>query len=146
MSNSQIVTLQQIDSLTFQHPVSFILSGTTGSGKSSFVANLIEQNAIEGNIENIYYFVPQIENLNIIAPPGMTLECKEGIPSNKWCQDTLNTSKRNSLVIIDDQWSKVINSVTVEYLTSVGKNHWGVSVIMIAHNYFNRGTFAGLIK
>ena len=146
MSQQQIVTLQKIDSLTFQHPVSFIISGTTGSGKSTFVANIIEKRAFDGNIEKIYYFIPKNENLKITLPPGQHLEVKEGMSSRKWCHDTLDTGKRNSLVIIDDQWPKVVASKTVEYLISVGKNHWGVSVISIAHNYFNKGPCAGLIK
>lgn len=146
MSQHQIVTLQKIDSLTFHHPVCLIISGTTGSGKSNFVANIIKYDAIDGDIKNIYYFVPQIENLDIITRPDQELHIREGLPTRQWCLEKLDTGKRDNLVVIDDQWTKCVGSDAVTHLISVGRRHWGVSIICIAQNYYQKGNNSSLIK
>ena len=53
------------------------LTGHSGAGKSTFLKNMIEKNGIKGTINEIYYFMPQIETLNIKTKPNqMNFICK----------------------------------------------------------------------
>jgi hypothetical protein len=143
---SQIVTVEKLPPLEFQHPTALLISGTTGSGKSYFTKNLVEYGAISGDIKNIWYFMPKYEHLDIIPPRNQKLFVIEGLPTKDWMDQQFKDKKRDNLIIIDDQWGKCVNSELCEHLLGYGRRHYGVSLIFISQNYYEKGTHSILMR
>ena len=129
--------ISYVPDLRFQHPCSLLISGTTGAGKSHFVARLIEMRGIRGNIKSIYYFMPRLEKLDIITPPKTELYPMTGLPTKEWLEDNFKPNKDSkSLIVIDDQWSDCVESKAVEFLTTYGRRHMKLSMIFLAQNFY----------
>jgi len=135
-----------VEDLRFQHPCALLVSGTTGAGKSNFVKNIIERRGIKGRINTIYYFMPKMETLDITPNPGQKIYYFPGLPTEKWVRDTFHESTHDSLVIIDDQWSAAIESEVVSNLTTFGRRHDGISIIMITQNFYEKAKRAIIIR
>ena len=128
-----------VPDLRFQHPCSLLISGTTGAGKSHFVANLIEKRGIRGKIKHIYYFMPRLERLEITPPRGQELYRMTGLPTRSWLDETFKVPKKGkSLIVIDDQWSECVESKDVEYLLTYGRRHLGLSMCFLAQNFYEK--------
>lgn len=127
-----------LENFQFSHPCALLVSGTTGAGKSFFIKNLIEKNGIKGTISTIYYFMPRLEPLEITPLPHQKLYVLEGMPTNRWYEDTFNENTRDTLIIIDDMWSECIESEVVRRLLTHGRRHLGISLAFTAQNFFER--------
>jgi len=135
------------NNLKFRHPTALFITGTTGAGKSRFISNTIEKSGIKGRINNIYYFMPHTEKLNIRPLPHQKLHLIQGIPTRRWLDKTFfPENNRDSLVIIDDQWTEAANSEVSKLLITYGKNHWGCSLIFVSHSFFEKGPFSKLMR
>lgn len=135
-----------IHDLRFCHPFCILVSGTTGSGKSNFIKNVIEKNGIKGKINQIYYFMPRLEALNIDAGPDRRLYLMEGIPTKKWIDETFKESNRDTLIVVDDQWDECIESPDVKRLCNWGRRHLGVSLAFVTQNFYEQGKSVRVIK
>ena len=135
-----------ITDLRFQHPCALLISGTTGAGKSNFVKNVIERQGIKGTIRTIYYFMPKLETLDITPLPGQKIFYFAGLPTEKFVRDNFKESTRDTLIIIDDQWSAAIESEVVSNLAIYGRRHDGISLIMITQNFYEKAKRAIIIR
>ena len=145
---SESVVGRFVHDFRFQHPFCSLISGTTGVGKSTFVKNLIEKDMIKNTVNEIYYFMPSMENININVLKHQKLFLMEGLPTKRWILKnwTPKTSKRNVLFIIDDQWDDVLKDQTCKRLCTWGRNHLGFSTIFITQYYFEQAKTAQLLK
>lgn len=117
--------------LKWEHPFSAIIAGPSGSGKSFFVVQFIDNLEQMSNVtfKNIYWhyseWLPQLKSQrNIIL--------KEGLPNI----EGLGTSNPN-LIIIDDLMRESDGRV-VDLFTR-GCHHRNVSVFFITQNIFHQG-------
>jgi len=67
-----------VPDLRFQHPTALLIAGTTGSGKTQFVKNLIEHGGIKGKINKIYFFLPRLEPLLIETDDDTKIFLEQG--------------------------------------------------------------------
>ena len=130
--------IRHVADLRFQHPCSLLISGTTGSGKTHFTKNLVEYKGIAGPITRIFLFLPRIEPVEIAAPTGQELFLMEGLPTQNWVDITFKSGPGNALIIIDDQWSRCIDSKVIEFLLTFGRRHLGLSLIFITQNFYEK--------
>lgn len=138
-----------IGDLRFNHPFAIVVSGTTGAGKSTFLKNMIEKDGIKGTINEIYYFMPQIEKLNIKTKSNQIIQPLQGLPDRKWMDDqgwTTENSKRDALFIFDDLWTECINNDTTRQAVTWARNHLGISVAFVTQYFFEQSKTARLMK
>lgn len=131
----------------FEHPCALFVTGTTGSGKSRWIANTIEQEGISGAIENIFYFMPRMEALDIQPLEHQKLHKYAGIPTQAWLDDVFEPEYQDSsLIVVDDQWTECCNSDIARLLITYSRRHLCVSLIFVSHSFFERGPFSIIMR
>ena len=129
----------------FIFPFRVILSGSSGSGKTHFAGNLLENNQFDKEIEYVYYFHP----CYLDEPPvtwhetmDIPVSYQTGLPS----LEQLMNMPPNSVVILDDLMDKCNESDTIDQLFRVISGKRNISVMIMTQNYFAPGKFGRNIR
>ena len=115
------------------HPFTCIISGSSGSGKSSLVVDIILEKQITPPPRNIVWLYAEDQPLYKKLP---TVKFIRNIP------DDIETRFRpttTNLLVIDDLMTKAHNDDRLTRLFSVGSHHRNLSIIFIVHNLFHHG-------
>lgn len=127
--------------IKFQHPSTWIISGASGTGKSTFVKSLIENTdaIFTERPKDIYYFYSSWQPLfDEIHHSVKNVIFMEGLPSESKLSDA-DSSAESSLWVIDDLGDCAKDSSFVQKLFCVLSHHHKISVILITHNIFEKG-------
>ena len=135
-----------VKDLRFKHPTALLIAGTTGSGKSEFVKNLIENDGIKGKITKIYFFLPRLEPLLIETDDKTKIFLEQGLPTQDWISNNFKPGDNETLLVIDDQWTEAVKSAAVENLSCFGRRHYGCSLCFITQNFFTRSPRSIIIR
>lgn len=120
--------------IKFHSPCTFILSGCTSSGKSTFVRKLLHNlDAFDVAPKKIFYFYgvyqPVFESMS-------NAECIQGLPQD--FEEYLDANEHR-LAIIDDLQEEVASSKAVENLFTRESHHRNFSVCLLTQNLFYQG-------
>ena len=119
--------------MILQHPFTCICSGPTGSGKTSLVKSIIDQNLIHPQPQHILWLYGADQPLY----KSMTnVTFYKGIPED--IEDRFNPRYTN-LLIIDDLMTQCHSDERMTRLFSVGSSHMNLSIVFIVHNLFHQG-------
>lgn len=115
----------------FQIPFTCLISGMTGSGKSSITFKLIKyrRKLIAGEIVKVLYCLPSkqtIEVPNFIRRDRM-VSFHEGLPD-------IQTLPSNTLLILDDMMSETDSNIMQMFTRE--SHHRGISVCFLVQNLF----------
>ena len=139
--------LEKRNNVEFFKPMRAIFSGSSQSGKTFLIGKMLEkQKELFGDeFELVKYYYPEyLEESpvnwheNISTPITYTA----GFPSK---QDILELSE-NSLLIIDDNMKKVVNSELMRQFFNVISGKRNISIIVVTQNYFTQGQFSRDIR
>lgn len=116
--------------MKFKHSATYLLSGPTGSGKTTFIKQfLAERNSlIDTRIEEVIYCLPEDQTIDDTIP---FTKLHRGVP-----EISMFTDLRPRIVILDDLLSSVDSNV-VELFTR-GSHHYNLSVFFIVQNLFSK--------
>jgi len=126
------------DGLKFMHPFSSLVSGHSGSGKTSFSLRLLQnfdalctEREFGGGIIWCY-----IENTAVPSRQQLTANTTyhEGVPDN------FGGGGKPCLVILDDILNDVYSKQVCDLFTR-GSHHRNISVILITQNLFHQGRY-----
>ena len=116
----------------FIAPATIVLSGTTSSGKSTWIYRFLKENMFDVKPEKIYYcygvYQKAFERMKDV-------EYVHGLPESF---DKFQGPCHN-LIIIDDLQDEVANSKAVEQLFTRDSHHRNLSVVYINQNLFYQG-------
>lgn len=122
--------------MIFRSPFTAIVSGATGSGKSSWVKRFIE------NRHSIIYPPPACTlycygemNPTILEHKNNGIEIFEGIPEKQY----LNSKPKNLLLIIDDLMLDINANYLNELFTRISHNS-NISVVLILQSLYAANT------
>lgn len=116
--------------LQFKHSATYLLSGPTGSGKTTFIKKFLRDRfeLIEARIEEVVYCLPEEQVVDESIP---YTKLHRGVPEISMFSDL-----KPRIVILDDLLSSV-NSTVVELFTR-GSHHFNLSVMFLVQNLFNK--------
>lgn len=116
--------------LKFKHSATYLLSGPTGSGKTSFIKQfLIErQNLIDTRIYEVIYCLPEDQIVDRTIP---YTRLHRGVPDISMFKDLLPR-----IVILDDLLSCVDANIVELFIR--GSHHYNLSVMFVVQNLFSK--------
>lgn len=127
--------------LLFKHPFTCIVSGSTGSGKTTWIRKFLEQydklmNINPENTFRVLWCYGQWQPLysDPIKHGAVTVKYTEGLPS----KETI-ASIRPHLIVIDDLMTELSDSVELSNLFTKRAHHLNISVMFVVQNMFHKG-------
>lgn len=117
-------------SLTFRHSATYLISGPTGSGKTSFIKRFLQERGhlIDKKIEEVVYCLPEEQIVDESIP---FTKLHRGVPDISMFKDL-----RPKIVILDDLLSSVDANVVELFIR--GSHHYNLSVMFIVQNLFSK--------
>ena len=118
------------------HPATVLLSGMSGSGKTTFMQRLLLEKKISPMPTRIVWLFAQWQPIyNTLVEAGLPMEFVEGIPDSINRSDFFDASENNMLVIDDLMLHKGVNEL-VAALFIHGSRHRNLSIFYLIHNIF----------
>ena len=135
-----LACLSMSDDLKFKHPFTCIISGPSGSGKSSFCVHFLQNLAAlcterDFNGGMIWCYSERTAVPSPTDLPKRDVHCNEGVPT-----DFKIARGRPCLVILDDLLNDVYSKQVCD-LFKKGSHHRNISVILITQNLFDQGSY-----
>lgn len=117
-------------SVEFKHSATYLLSGPTGSGKTSFIKRFLRDrdNLINKRIEEVIYCLPEEQIVDETIPYTIL---HRGVPDISMFRDL-----RPRIVILDDLLSSVDANVVELFIR--GSHHYNLSVMFVVQNLFSK--------
>jgi len=129
------------DDIRFKHPFTCIVSGPSGSGKSSFTLRFVQhldslctEPDFSGGVIRCYSEKSAVPR-EMLASLQMSFSFHEGVPQNFG-----NEHGKPCLIILDDLLNEVYSKDVCDLFTT-GSHHRNISVILITQNLFHQGRF-----
>ena len=121
--------------IPFQNPTTMILSGCTGSGKTTWLMKLLKHKdeMFESKIEHIFY------HYGVWQDVFQELEQKQGVHFYHGLPSSSSDYPKHSLIILDDLQDQVVNCKLVEQFFTRGSHHNEWTVIYLTQNLFYQG-------
>ena len=122
------------DDVVFKHPFNMIVGGASGSGKTEWVCRFLEHYStlITPQIQHVLYCYG-VYNKNVLRMESMGVETQFGLPVEKVIRET----PKPLLLILDDLMMEA-KSDFLDLLFTRGSHHWGVSIVFITQNMFEK--------
>ena len=115
------------------HPFTCIVSGPSGSGKSSLIKSIINEDVIMPKPNKILWLYAEDQPLYRTVK---NVEFFHGVPDD--LEERFNASHKN-LLVLDDLMTKFHSDERLTRLFSVGSHHRNLSIVFIIHNLFHHG-------
>ena len=130
-----------MDGLRFNAPCTAIISGPTGSGKTSFTLNLLQHldEMFTENINKIYYFYA-VWKSSFEGFMGEKIVYLQELPSEEKINSLSNGD--HNLIIIDDMQITALNDPFIANLFCHESHHKNLSVFLLLQNLFHQGKYA----
>ena len=133
-------------SLKIHAPFTALFVGSSKSGKSTLLRNLLQSNNIQPFPEKILYIYGEYDAVNFIALSEIFKERISFKKENLIDFSVLTTVLKNCLVVFDDMLSRIFDEITIQKLFVQGSHHRGISVIIISQNIYPKGKFSRTIS
>ena len=126
--------------LLFQDPCTILLAGSTGSGKTHFVSQLLYEDMFENEPKCIHYcYGAYQKKFDEMSSKCKNIQFHHGLPGEKDLEEMCGDYEDHVLIILDDLGSKVMQSKVVQDLVTVKSHHSNCSVIILVQNAFEQG-------
>ena len=124
--------------LPFICPFTATISGSTGSGKSTWLYKVLQQKneMFDTPVHNILYCYGVWQSLFDDMEKHLDIEFHEGLPSLSKIDDFANG--QHNIIILDDLQDRVSKSVEAEQLFTRGSHHKNLTVIYIMQNLYQQ--------
>jgi hypothetical protein len=134
------VEIEKTNFANFQKPMRAIFSGSSQSGKTYLIGKMLNQQTdlFGDEFSQVKYYYPEyldecpVDWHDTMSTP---ISYHSGFPEKEDIQSLPN----NSLIIIDDNMSKVVKSELMRQLFNVISGKRNISVICVTQNYFTQG-------
>ena len=121
-----------IDFFGLRTPFRCGLFGSSRTGKTTMIYNLLEQNLFDNEFTTIYYSYPSIyeHDLDWHETLDYDIEYMDYIPSTEFIMD----AEKDSLLILDDCWYNCTQDPTIRDLFKVVSGKKNMSIFITSQN------------
>ena len=126
------------DDYKIKTPFRMLISGSSGTGKTTFIEKLLKSNRIDRDFSTVYYCYPY----TLGDPPvdwDYTLNCNIEFLTHLPDLRFFDTVQPNSLLILDDLWIETCKSKDLVAAFKVYSRKKKVSMIIVTQSYFSGG-------
>ena len=126
------------DEYKIQTPFRMLISGSSGTGKTTFIENLLKSDRIDREFSTVYYCYPH----HLGDPPvdwHDTLQCNIEYLTHLPDLRFFDTAEPDSLLILDDLWTETCNSKDLIAAFKIISRKRRVSMIVVTQSYFSGG-------
>jgi len=119
--------------------------GSTRTGKTTLIYNLLKNNLVHGDIENIYYSYPtdySDQPLDWHKELNYNIEYLDFLPDS----DFIKSIEKNSLLIIDDFWNDACKSDVIRNIFTSLSGKKDISVFITSQNPYEGSINARTIR
>ena len=119
-------------------PFRMLVSGSSGTGKTTFIEHLLKSNRIDKQFSTVYYCYPY----TLGEPPvdwHETLDCNVQYLTHLPTLQFFDTVEPDSLLILDDLWTETCKSKDLVSAFKVYSRKKKVSIIIVTQSYFSGG-------
>lgn len=123
----------------FHAPTTISISGTTGSGKTSLLFEILKykKEMFTIPVRKVLYCYGIWQQLFDQKEEELGIDFHEGLPSEDFV-DTFADGEHN-IIILDDLMDQVVNNKNVQHLFTRGSHHRNLTIIFINQNMFAQG-------
>ena len=134
-----IISFKEIDNVKIGPIVRLYISGSSGSGKTYFIANFLKSQQFE--FSRVYYFHPDFHectpiNWHTFLPQDVIY--RSDVPT----VESIKEMKPFSVIVLDDIFDKVESSYDIDYLFRVLSGKLKLHVIVMSQRYFSNGKYS----
>lgn len=133
----------------FEGPSTFSLSGTTGSGKTTWLYKLLshKKELFPSNTPHsiLYCYGVWQDLFEQMEHNIENITFNHGLPSQKQI-DNLTSNKMHNIIIFDDLMNEVVKNSDIEQLFTRGAHHKKLTIIYLNQNMFCQGKNAKTIN
>ena len=126
--------MYEVTEAVFITPTTIVVSGATGSGKTTFLKKLLKNPQLFSQIPDRVVYCYGAWQTAFEDMPGV--EFREGLDIPK------KTGDEHILLILDDLMTEVVQSPIVQALFTEGSHHKKITVILVLQNLFQQGKHA----
>jgi ABC-type phosphate transport system ATPase subunit len=129
------------DDLRFKHPITCIINGPTGSGKSSFCIRFFQNLKSLCTEQNFVGGIILCHNGRTAVPAKELSEIRDNIRLKKGVPEDFENKNSNPCLIILDDLLHVVHSQEVCNLFTKGSHRRNISVTLITQILFHKGRY-----
>ena len=129
----KFIEAREICDSRLEKPFRLIIGGGSGSGKTSFLKQLVDLNHFSSPFDKIVYFYPEYLP-DIPIEFDQIVEYRTGIADLEY----FSSLPKNTLIIFDDMMSECGNSSEIMKLFSVIARKRELSIVFIVQNIFDQ--------
>jgi hypothetical protein len=120
----------------FKHPLTFLITGPSKSGKSSFTLNLIDylDRLVDKDIDYIVWFYGEMNNTVQHLMSNKKVVLVKGLPNDL---DMYIQPSKNGFMVFDDLQEDVVKSEQMSRLFCVDCHHKNLSACVILQSLFH---------
>ena len=126
------------DDYKLKTPFRMLISGSSGTDKTTFIEKLLKSNRIDREFSTVFYCYPY----TLGDPPvdwDQSLKCNVQFLTHLPDLRFFDTVEPNSLLILDDLWSETCKSKDLVAAFKVYSRKKKVSIIIVTQSYFSGG-------
>lgn len=122
------------------HPSNFLISGPTGSGKTQFCIQLLENynRLCKTKIKTVYWCFSETNAKPVIKTTTPIVFLK-GLPTN---DIILNKKNEPSIIIIDDFMQEALSNQNIANLFTQHARHNNLTVMLLTQNIFHQSKYS----
>ena len=126
------------DDYLIKTPFRMLISGSSGTGKTTFIENLLKSDRIDRKFSTVYNCYP-----NHLGNPPVdwheTLNCNVQFLTRLPDLRFFDTVEPHSLLILDDLWSETCKNEDLVSSFKIYSRKRQVSMIVVTQSYFSGG-------
>ena len=134
--------------ILFKPNSSYVVCGHSGSGKTTFIAKLLQnigemiQNANGCKVFILYCYSTSQALFRDMTETIDNISFHKGIPNEDLIAELTGEKNRHLIMVVDDLMREALSSQIIFDFFTVKAHHLGTSVIYVSHNLFQQGEFS----